>query len=134
MSAWVCSHEHIDLILGPLNGYRYRDDQLLGQHNLENLTAAGRLLLAENWRSVRFRYPGEPDKALPSTRGEPDGSYVFTPRGWRVIHALKLLDSWDYQSCETPDFNTTPAYKFADTARRALITMLPGYDDAPWSA
>jgi hypothetical protein len=133
MSAWVCAHTHIDLILGPLDRYADRDD-LLRWHNLENLTAAGRLLLAENWRSVGIRYSGEPDGDLPSTVGEPDGSYVFTPGATEVIAALKLLDSWDYQSCETDDFKTTPAYAFADTARRALITMLPGYDDAPWSA
>lgn len=132
MSAWVCSHKHIDLILGPLDRYTYRDD-VLRAHNLENLTAAGRLLLAENWRSVRFRYPDEPDKGLPGTRGEPDGSYVFTPGAVYVVRALKLLESWDYQSCETDDFKTTAAYAFADTARRALISMLPGYGDAPWS-
>lgn len=134
MSAWVCSHEHIDLILGPLNRYAYRQEMVLDPHKLRDLTAAGRLLLAENWRSVRFRYPDEPDKDLPSTVGQPDGSYVFTPGAAQVVTALKLLDSWDYQSCETADFKTTPAFKFADTARRALITMLPGYSDAPWSA
>jgi hypothetical protein len=131
MSAWVCAHTHIDLILRPLDRYAYRHE-LLRSHNLENLTAAGRLLLAENWRSVRFRYSGEPDEDLPGTAGEPDGSYVFTPGAAQVIAALKLLESWDYQSCETDDFKTTPAYAFADAARRALITMLPGYRDAPW--
>lgn len=94
------------------------------------------LLHAENVRSVRYRYPDAPESELP---GMHDESGALLPPGdfWPVhnidpVLVLKACDCYDYQACETPDYDETPAAALVRAIRRAAIAELPGYDAAPW--
>ena len=80
------------------------------QFNHHNATALGRVLLAENIRSVEYRYPNIP-------QSERDGyaaqlaAYTFKPRvGLRdYISCGGQLATYDYQACETNDYDMTEA-------------------------
>ena len=96
----------------------------------------GRILLDENERSVRYRYPGCGADELPGTIGQEFlASYRFRP--W-PIHAalapltiLKACDGFDYQACETDDYDASLAATIINAIRRRAISELPGYSDGP---
>jgi hypothetical protein len=44
----------------------------------------------------------------------------------------KLLDCYDYQSCEVDGYDTSQALEITNAIRRALLRALPGYEDGPW--
>ena len=48
------------------------------------------------------------------------------------VEIIKLCDCYDYQSCETRDWETTEAFAICAALRAAAIDSLPGYEDAPW--
>jgi hypothetical protein len=50
-----------------------------------------------------------------------------------AVAVLKLIDCYEYQSCERPDWHESEAYAYCDALRRRLIAQLPGYDAAPWA-
>lgn len=138
MSAFICSHTHIDAMLTALP----HDDQANLLRRIESrtkttsawtLTDVGRLLLDENERSVASRYPNVPDAERPGTIGERSAGYRFTERPTSFVEGLKLLDSWRYQSCETDDHATTLAWQVSMLMTDALIGALPGYTEAAWS-
>lgn len=87
------------------------------------------MLLAENVRSVRHRYPDD------------DGNYdevrvsaaeVLNTGELSPVVILKQCANLDYQSCETNDWETTNAFKLLQRIKYAAIRNLPGYDEAPW--
>lgn len=158
MSAFVVDRRHIDVILTTaLEGPRgvaihpgsawsrpfrwYGPSPVLSGGTLDetNLDEVGRMLLAENCRSVSHRYRGEyplPGPCDVPETTEPDGasSYTYTrpPVGLTVVEALNALRCYEYQACETPDFRESRAFAFCDTLRHHLIASLPGMSDAPW--
>jgi hypothetical protein len=79
------------------------------------------MLLAQNRRSVDFRY-AESDIEEPYTHAL---STTRTPAAM-----LKAIDCYEYQSCETPDWEDTEAARFCQALRAHLIHQLPGYDEA----
>lgn len=89
-------------------------------------------LKMENYRSVAFRYRG--DVAMLAS---PD-RVTMTAADWRRAETvtpatvLKQLDCIEYQSCETPDYETAPAYRLLQMIRSLAIRQVPGYEDAPW--
>jgi hypothetical protein len=62
------------------------------------------------------------DHRWPLIAGEP-----FTPG--RVIAAAACLD---YQSCETPDWEQTPAYGYVEAIRRHAFADAGVAEDAPY--
>lgn len=97
------------------------------------------MLLLENVRSVNHRYPDS--AALSGHVDDPpdwtaaDATPLTTRRcGSRPtpVEALKLLDCYEYQSCEHPQWRTSEARRFCDALRVRLIGYVPGYDEAPW--
>lgn len=85
----------------------------------------GQILWSENNRSVNYRY----DEQKPNPNYKHTHSYRLTPP---PLHIIKLCDCLDYQSCETPDWNTTEAHAVLQYIRERAIHELPGYEDAPW--
>jgi hypothetical protein len=86
-----------------------------------NVDAVGAMLAAQNRRSVDFRYAEE----------ELEDVYTHGPSRTREpVEVLKAIDCYEYQSCETPDWEQTEAHSFCQTLRRQLIHQLPGYDQA----
>jgi hypothetical protein len=142
MSAFVVSHDHIDALLsfalsnrtyGPVS-YYVTDTQRLVAITEENATEVGRILLTENERSVRSRYPAAAcgDEAMPGTVGQDAESYKFRPwpRPVDPVAALKGCSCFDYQACETDDYESSLAWTIVNAIRDRAISRLPGYDNA----
>ena len=92
----------------------------------------GAMLTAACRRSVMHRYDGE----LPGHPWTPDDEYdhtLFRPRRkFEVAEIACLLDGYEYQACEAPDWGSSEAAQFGVQLRRALLRRLDGYSDAPW--
>lgn len=96
---------------------------IVRQLTLQTAERVGAMLLAENRRSVDFRYAEE----------ELEEVYTHGPSGRRsVVEIFKAIACYEYQSCETPDWEQSEAFAFCAALRYELGTRLPGYDDAEW--
>ena len=95
------------------------------QRRLDVSTAGrvGAMLLAENRRSVNFRYD-EDDWEEP---------YTFEPvASVDPVVVLKALSCYEYQACEHPEWEASEAHAFCEALRQRAIASLPGYAEAPW--
>lgn len=119
MSAFLVSKEHIDAICTLIAVSPYNNHGVDGK----NLTEIGQILWDENLRSVSYRY-------RENSVGE---KYVFKRNTQSPTQVLKLIDSLEYQSCETNDWCTTEAAKLLAQIKSIAISMLPGYDDLKWT-
>jgi hypothetical protein len=131
MSAFMVPVEHIRAMLnaglvtryGPLS-WQTRD--LTGTDAWRELTpatatAVGAMLLAENRRSVDYRY----------SEDEIEEVYTHGPSRLRSpVVILKAIDCYEYQSCETTEWEQCEAHHFCQALRDLLIGQLPGYNDA----
>lgn len=142
MSAFVVNRDHIDLLVtgGLLYGrpsdrlrWHFGNPGRVAELNEETADATGAMLLAENVRSVRYRYPDDSRDELP-------GSFdMFTPYTFRATHdvdrrpALGLLfealDCYDYQSCESDDWRATEAFAYCEALRDRISREVPGRGD-----
>ncbi|GIV21881.1 MAG: hypothetical protein KatS3mg023_3632 [Armatimonadota bacterium] len=144
MSAFVVNKIHIDLIVqSVLHGTEDGEheawmDKLLRQDIARYLQGdgvftdeLGQCLLDQNVRSVLYRYNGD-ESMIPDYAKQP---YRFEPLPFRptIVELLKALDCYEYQSCESPDWEGSSAYRIVQSIRRHIIRCLPGYDEAPWS-
>jgi hypothetical protein len=139
MSAYIVDHDHIDALLsyGIEQNVRYvvRESSSIVEINSTNATEIGRILLDENERSVRHRYPDTDVDELPGTIGQNAANYKF--RRWPqrsalvALTILKACDGFDYQACETDDYRQSIAYSVIDAIRGYAIRRLPGYSDTP---
>lgn len=129
MSAWVCTNAHVDYIIAATVSFDRRRELPMSP------TEAGRLLLQENVRSVLHRYgPDALSADEVAAYARQIEQYTFSDVATLTpVAALKLLASWQYQTCETPDFKETSAWGLAEKIRSLLVAALPGYDTAPWS-
>lgn len=128
MSAFIVSRTHIDVIV---SGAVDVLPDLPRRHGAAD--AVGQILWKENVRSVVTRYPqiGGSEEAR---------SHLFAAETYRhtryygVTHAAlaKAIHCLDYQSCETDDWPSTPAYAILDEIEAAILRALPGYEQAPW--
>lgn len=101
-----------------------------------NKEEVGQMLWNENVRSVAERYPDDPFE-LPGPVGA--APYQFEDKGyrWQIIEpaqVLKSCDCYEYQSCETDDWEDTQACAFIQALRREAIRALQRYDGAVWGA
>lgn len=154
MSAYVVDHDHIDAILTVATGWNVDcrwvtgediDEQDWRSHvyrgigygtGRSELTPVGRMLLTENVRSVAYRYPGCDADQLPGSIGQTVDGYEFRrvpypEYDFGPVDGLSLLSCYEYQSCEHPDWRRSEAWRFCQSLRSALISVLPGYDAAP---
>lgn len=134
---WACNTRDLSVYLpddfGPTEYDRARSGNRL---DLRALTPndLGAILMAENVRSVRARYPKDAPDNLP---GPCDQSRVWAYRFQPVSHQLPawVISSADclrYQSCETDDYEQTLGYRVLQAIREAAIRHLTV--DAPWGA
>jgi len=129
MSAFVCSNDHIDALLtfainSSVSYWNGTDRTAITRHNA---TEVGAILIDENLRSVGERYRGD-------LGGEDNAAaeYVFRTFGHvpDAVAVLKGCSCYDYQACETDDYNKSVAYTIVDAIRAAAIRRLPGYENA----
>lgn len=139
MSAYMVHEEHINVMIwaavelgspshtGPV--FRYLDNE--GQvHTLsaldpESLARAGQMLVDANAESMAARY------------GEHDHGYHYlyrrpTRSDWTRVDVLGAISCYEYQACETGQFDGSEAGNFCQALRCGLIDRLPGMTDAPW--
>jgi len=131
MSAFEVGTDHIDAMLTAgfvvaerNQGKFYWYHEGTARHlTLETAGAVGAMLAAENRRSVNYRY----------SEDELEAPYLFNrlPGTPAPVIVFKILDCYEYQSCEHPEWTGSEAYVFCQMLRRRWIHRLPGYDDAP---
>lgn len=154
MSAFICGQDHF-IAIAVFAANRHRSEWRVdpryveglthpeaGLRGLENFndyelaTLYADTLFQENIRSVRARYPEEKRDDLPGPCILPLHIVVrsehFALGKWRrsPVEILVMLDSLEYQSCETDDWKETVAYRLLNAIRRAAIRSLPGYEKA----
>jgi hypothetical protein len=88
----------------------------------------GRILLAENARSVGYRYREAQDPAALT--------YVYraTKREYTPSQALMAIRGYEYQACETPDWDRSEAHAFCRALFRGVVDVaIPQKDsDGPF--
>lgn len=110
-------------------------------HGGDNATRIGRALLLQNSRSMVARY-GTNLKMIPELAQyeRHAKNFVFRPDirlrslGTMLpIAIIKASHCFDYQACETDDYETTPAAKIMLALREGAAHYLPHYADVPWA-
>jgi hypothetical protein len=48
------------------------------------------------------------------------------------VQIIKACNCFDYQACEVPNYESTPAAMIVNAIRREAMRELPGYEDADW--
>jgi len=123
VSAYVVSKQHIDLLVEELT----RSGSLY----------VGEILIAENIASVSYRYGGESLDTLPGPVDKRDLlDYHFehpAPMGNREVRVLKAVQGYTYQSCEHPGWPESQAARWMEELTSAMISALPGYEEAAWT-
>lgn len=82
----------------------------------------GAMLLAENQRSVNFRY--DEDEL------EPIYIHGADARAYSPVEILAAITSYEYQACEHPGWEESEAQRFCLALRDSQIRLLPGYRNA----
>jgi hypothetical protein len=132
MSAWLCSENHINLIANVAT----QSDPVKGR-------AAFNLLRSANLRSLSARYPGR--DFLDEWKREAK-QYRFTPstpQSHEIANAdkatliVKQCDCFDYQACESDDYDGSKAAQLVETVRKLALKaggVSDGalYDAQPW--
>ena len=141
MSAFVVSHDHIDALVeyAVTHRLRYFVDGLPIYITTDNATEVGAILLQENVRSVLSRYPDCTEETAPGRDGEMVAYYDFEPfldlhklpKHKLVAVILTACDCFDYQACETDNYEASVACKIIEAIRTEAIRAVPKYD-APW--
>jgi hypothetical protein len=137
MSAFIVGHDHIDGLLTFAVEHKL-SYYVPGAHervyfDRTNASEIGAILLTENERSVGHRYgddddlPGSGEGAYQFRRFEP---FLMMPVGKQALTVLKACDCFDYQACETDDYEASLAYRIIDAIRGAAIRRLSGYEGA----
>ena len=149
MSAFICGPDHFKVLAifaasqrhGSINvdpRYIPGFEKLHGYDDCKLASAYADALYAENIRSVLHRYPDDDEESAPGPIKKPK-NIVVTGRDqcaakYRLptVAVLKMCNCLSYQSCETNDWESTPAHKLLQAIKEAAIRVLPGYEDAPW--
>jgi hypothetical protein len=120
MSAFVVSDDHIDALLT----FAAKDDS-------RTRDAIGTILLQENVRSVCHRYRDATITKV-NYKFKPYSAFAIMPEMKKLAWVLKLCDCFDYQACETADYDQSEAHGIIEDIRQQAINLLPFYHDAPW--
>jgi hypothetical protein len=99
-----------------------------------NCQEIGRMLLDENVRSVKHRYPDDTDDTLPGRCGETASGYTFKRFDVDLmpVEIIKLCHCLAYQCCEPDDWDETPSASLLKAIESKATSKLPGYESAPW--
>lgn len=143
MSAFVVSHKHINSILTYANRQRFAPhirladgETVLNLSDVKDLQRAAEIMLAENVLSVQARYPDTIDNPqnMPGVITEVGCQikFRFISKPLNAVQVLKALQCYDYQACETDDYEHSNAYRIVESIRSLAISNLPGYEEAKW--
>ncbi len=153
MSAYICDREHIIYMVQAAMARRIAgagctvnwchgnplEWHKLGPCDFDKAADVANMLLRENYRSVSHRYPHESSATLP---GPIAGVAPFTRKDFAVVRwhsfepaqVLKSCHCFEYQACETDDWETTEAHAFIAGLKGAACRSVAGYEKAEWGA
>jgi len=131
VSAYMVDDAHIDALIDIAKQYE-REYRGIGRGQLywhfgnpgqsrslrdQAETKIGRMLLAENARSVGHRYREVQDPAALT--------YIYRPtkRVYTPSQALMAVRGYEYQACETPDWDCSEAYAFCRSLFRRVVDV-----------
>lgn len=108
MSAYIVNDNTINAVLG------FADEYTLRKFECQTRDQLGQILLNENYRSVNYRY------------GEDAQPPVFAYRRYTVpaVAAAQHLQCFEYQACETPDWERTTAFRLCADLRSKICERL----------
>ncbi len=108
MSAFIVTDNTINAILG------FADEYTLRKFHVGSLAELGQIMVDENYRSVNYRYKTD-DK--PHT-------YMYSRYTVKATDAAQHLDCYEYQACETSDWEITLAFRICAHLRRNICKRL----------
>lgn len=108
MSAYIVNDNTINAILG------FADEYDLNAFDVKTKDDLGQILLNENYRSVNHRYS---EYATPET-------YTYSRYTVKTFEALQYLSCLEYQSCETPNWEATRAFRLCARLRANMVRRL----------
>jgi len=126
MSAFIVSDTHINALVRYASRHNVRafyGNPLAMFQVKDNEQATAELLLAENVKSVNYRYRDNEVMSITYDRGAP----ILT-----AIQAIKAAQCLRYQSCECDDFEESIAFKLIEAIIADAIPRLDGYESAQW--
>ena len=131
MSAFIVSLEHVEVLATHQVMTFYRGDDIVGE-----IANTIKLLWRENHKSVNYRY--QVNERLPRVVvGDFDYYRALYHNKHDAIELYKLVQCYDYQSCEHPTYEKSKAKamisKMESRLASIIIGNLPAYDEAKWS-
>lgn len=137
MSAFILNYNHINAMLNFAVSKHMRFHWDIGGQtamyctdNPDDCQTLGAILVRENVRSILARYQSDkPEDYIDHQCGY---RYGYKDNAYSPVQIVKACDCYDYQSCETPDYDTTFAARISEWIRGEAISALPGYDSAQW--
>jgi hypothetical protein len=133
MSAFICSDMHINAIVNYAADKRISYWLKNGERveiTAFNAEEVGRILMAENVRSMVARYGDSLEEG--ERNADSDYRYALFPTPLTAVEVIKACHCLDYQSCETEDWETSLACEILSRIIKHATHDIPGYDDAPW--
>jgi hypothetical protein len=127
MSAFIVSDTHINALVRYASRHNVRafyGNPLAMFKVKDNEQAAAELLLAENVKSVNYRYRDNEVMSI---------TYDFAAPILTAIQAIKAVQCLRYQSCECDDFEESIAFKLIEAIIADAIPRLEGYESAQWA-
>lgn len=129
MSAFILDNKHINVMMsravplypGDSFSYYWNGQPYYFRGQTQEV---GQKLVDENFRSVNYRYD------------EAEEPYTFLNvvlrRVYASVEVIKACNSYNYQTCETPDWKETEARAIVKALRKRAIKQLEGYAEAAW--
>ena len=133
MSAFIVSEYHLDSMLSFFNLHQGTvslkkketgEWYALNSSSIEDLQIMKQILADQNYRSVNERYQ--------ETEPAPVMSAKVLFERVSPVQIIKACNCYDYQACETDDYQQTDANRICDAIRASAIDELPGYEEAQW--
>lgn len=139
MSAFILEDRNFDAMLGSLiqntiGRKIYLNGTIYDLCASDTLDLLGNILKVQNYASVDYRYRDNAEYMADRVvqTGIKPYEYEHYPKYLDNVQVLKLCNCYDYQACETADYENTLACALVDRIRSACIISLPGYDDCEW--
>lgn len=130
MSAFIVTEQQIELLATTYVKNTYRGSDLTHEIN-----RTAKLLWKENHKSVNFRYNEK--TRTPSIKLKDFDYYQDLLTNFSKIEVYKLVQCYDYQSCEHDTYQKSKAKMIVNNLlihlAADIIGNLAGYDKAEWA-
>lgn len=122
MSAFVLDDDHIDYLVSAVVAFSHPAGADLDGWTRTDL---GRLLLAENDRSVAYCYQEPPSGVAERYEHRPVDA--MDP-----LQTIKVVQCYQYQACEHPGWVGSEAKRITDRLFDRALSRVPGMAEAAW--